>query len=177
MDLNKLLKKLENKLKKFVNKLLAKYIAEPTEESDSPTTPTQPSNSDDEINFSKLNFCWGGFNGTKAQLDANARISNLKITSSGMSYQWKSGGCENLNTKCSHSNPCCTCALFCLIDGKWLGGKWEHISTDRTTRGFENIIKGYGGWDSNALNKANSYAFVIFDDGAKKRTNVITYSR
>ena len=148
-----------------------------------PSVPPAPANdgqitqSADEVDFSALEWRWGDFNGKKAKLESAAVIGSLKVTSSGLSHKWVKGGCEKLDESCSHKNPCCTCALFCLVDGKWIGGKWEHTSTDRTSRGFENIKDGYGGWDASALSKATAYAFVILDDGAKKRTNVIKAGR
>lgn len=142
-----------------------------------PANDGQMTQSADEVDFSALDWCWGGFSGKKAALADVVQIGSLKVTGDGMSYKWVRGGCEQLDNNCSHSNPCCTCALFCLVDGKWVGGKWEHLSTDRTTRAFSNIKDGYGGWDASALSKATAYAFVILDDGAKKRTNVITCKR
>lgn len=139
------------------------------------STPAAPSA--DEVAFDNLEWRWGGFKGTKAVLADGVRIKGLKVSGSGMSYSWAEGGCEGLDRNCSHDNPCCTCALFCLLDGKWVGGKFEHVSTDRRTRGFANILWGYGGWDASALSQATSYAFVILDDGGRRRTNVITCGR
>lgn len=153
--------------------------ATPTQ-ADEPSSGTQPSASpasSDAVDFASLEWAWGGFNGSNAKLTEGAEIGSLKVTADGMSYKWVKGGCEQLDKSCSHSNPCCTCALFCLVDGKWVGGKWEHISTDRTTRDFKNVKKGYGGWDAFALGKATAYAFVILDDGAKKRTNIIVQEK
>jgi hypothetical protein len=142
-----------------------------------PANDGQITQSADEVDFSALEWRWGDFNGKKAKLESAAVIGSLKVTSSGLSHKWVKGGCEKLDESCSHKNPCCTCALFCLVDGKWIGGKWEHTSTDRTSRGFENVKDGYGGWDASALSKATAYAFVILDDGGKKRTNVIKAGR
>lgn len=142
-----------------------------------PANGQQITQSADEVDFSALDWCWGGFNGKKAELVSGAQIGSLKVTGDGMSYKWVRGGCEQLDKNCSHKDPCCTCALFCFVDGKWVGGKWEHISSDRTTRAFSNIKDGYGGWDASALSKATEFAFVILDDGAKRRTNVIKAGR
>jgi len=149
-------------------------------QADEGITLAQPSASpasSDAVDFASLDWRWGGFNGSKAKLAEGAEIGSLKVTADGMSYKWVKGGCEKLDKNCSHSNPCCTCALFCLVDGRWIGGKWEHISTDRTTRDFKNVKEGYGGWDASAIGKATAYAFVILDDGAKKRTNVIVQEK
>lgn len=132
---------------------------------------------EDAVDYALLDWRWGGFNGKNGKLSNKARIYNLQVSSSGLSYKWMSGGCEDLDKNCSHSNPCCTCALFCMVDGEWVGGKVEHISTDRTTRSFKNIDEGYGGWKKSAVTSATAYAFVILDDGGKYRTNVIMYKR
>ena len=131
---------------------------------------------DDAVDFSLLDWRWGGFNGSKASL-SSARIKGLKVGSGSLSYSWERGSCSDLDAACTHDNPCCTCALFCLVGGKWVGGKFEHISTDRTSRGLKNVQEGYGGWDPSALSRAEKYAFVILDDGAKRRTNVISCGR
>lgn len=131
---------------------------------------------DDAVDFSLLDWRWGGFNGSKASL-SSARIRGLKVSSGSLSYSWERGSCSDLDAACTHDKPCCTCALFCRVDGKWVGGKFEHISSDRTSRGLTNVQKGYGGWDPSALSRADAYAFVILDDKAKRRTNVITCAR
>lgn len=139
-------------------------------------TPNSNSSSADAVDYSLLDWRWGNFKGAKASL-SSARIKSLKVGSGSLSYAWERGSCSDLDAACSHSNPCCTCALFCRVDGKWVGGKFEHISTDRTSRGLGNVQEGYGGWDPSALSRADAYAFVILDDGAKRRTNVITCGR
>ena len=177
---------LKSKLKTKLGKLIDKWLRnlpdgqpaetpEPTPAPDDSATSPETS-SPDEVDFASLEWCYGGFNGGKATL-ADCRIKSLKVTRSGLSYAWERGGCEDLDRSCSHSNPCCTCALFCRIGGKWVGGKFDHISTDRRTRGFENIDGRYGGWDHGALSEATAFAFVIEDDGGKRRTNVIVQER
>lgn len=139
-------------------------------------TPNSNSSTEDAVDYTLLDWRWGNFKGAKASL-SSARIKSLKVGSGSLSYAWERGSCSDLDAACSHSNPCCTCALFCRVDGKWVGGKFEHISTDRTSRGLGNVQEGYGGWDPSALTRADAYAFVILDDGAKRRTNVITCGR
>ena len=82
------------------------------------------------------------------------------------------GGCENLGAG-SKEDPACLACLFCLIGGKWIGGKFDWISTSRTSRDFKNVSDGYNGWDKGAIGKAAKYAFVIVSRDGKKRTNVI----
>ena len=151
---------------------LALLTDPPQSEAPAETPQTQPATDADAVPFDALDFRWGGFNGKSAQL-AGCRVSGLRVTPNGLSYKWTVGGCEDLDRSCTHSNPSCTCALFCRVGGKWIGGKFDHISTDRRTRDFENINDGYGGWNPSALRDADAFAFVILDDGARRRTNVI----
>lgn len=140
------------------------------------TANQEPGTAEDAVDYMLLDWRWGGFSGKNAKL-AGARIYNLSVTDKGLAYKWMTGSCSDLDAACTHDKPCCTCALFCRVDGKWVGGKFEHISTDRTSRGLGNVQEGYGGWDPSALSRADAYAFVILDDGAKRRTNVITCGR
>ncbi len=178
MDLNKLLKKLENKLKKFVNKLLAKYLPEATQdtsEQESSSTPNQPDSSSnmDEADFSKFDFCWGGFRGGGAKLDEKAIIKNLNVNIEGnkMTYSWaRLWGMEFTEAG----------ALACLFipeGNKWIGGKFEWISESRTNRSLGNIKEGYNGWSWSKFSASKKFAFVIISGDGKKRTNVIVCSK
>ena len=142
----------------------------------SSSSSTSSSSNADAVDYALLEWRWCGFNGAKASL-SSARIKGLKVGSGSLSYAWERGSCSDLDAACTHANPCCTCALFCRVDGKWVGGKFEHISTDRMSRGLKNVQEGYGGWDPSALSRADAFAFVILDDKAKRRTNVIACGR
>jgi len=128
--------------------------------------------SSDAVDFASLEWAWGGFNGKNAKLADGCEIGSLKVSADGMSYKWVTGGCENIGVS-SRESPDCIAALFVRIDGKWQGGKWEWISTSRTTRSLENIKKGYGGWRKDAIEAAAAFAFCIVSKDGKKRTNVI----
>ncbi|MBQ9344085.1 MAG: hypothetical protein IJT88_02590, partial [Kiritimatiellae bacterium] len=118
-----------------------------------------------------LNWCWGGFNGSKAKEVSDAQIDSLKITSSGMSYKWVKGGCENLGAN-SRDDKDHTIACLFLEDGR--GGKFDWISTSRTTRDFKNINIGYNGWDADAFRACKTFYFCICSADGKRRTNVIS---
>lgn len=153
-----------NKILKFIKKLLGandkieELLASKKEEADI---------------FPSFNWAYGGFNSSNAAELPDAIISNLKVTKNGLSYTWDKGGCELLGAD-TRTDPSATLAcLFCKIDGQWVGGKFDWISTSRLTRGFENIRSGYKGWDKQAIEKATSFAFVIVSANGKHRTNVI----
>lgn len=129
--------------------------------------------SSDAVDFASLEWAWGGFNGKNAKLVDGCEISSLKVTADGMSYKWVKGGCEKLGASNREDAGATIAALFCKIDGKWQGGKWEWISTSRTTRSLENIKEGYNGWRKDAIGVASAFAFCIVSKDGKKRTNVI----
>lgn len=125
----------------------------------------------DAIDYSLLDWRCGGFNGRNAKHLPSVIIKNLRVKSSGMSYAWQSGNCEALGAS-GHTDADCIAALFCLIDGKWIGGKFDWISTSRLTRNFANI-DGYNGWSRSTFNAAQKYAFVIVSKDGRSRSNVI----
>jgi len=136
-----------------------------------------PPSETDAISFESMQWCYGGFNGAKAAPVDGCEIADLKISSSGMTYQWKGGGCEQLGAS-SRSAADCIAALFVKSsDGQWRGGKFDWISTSRTSRSFENIKGEYHGWPSDSIEKAQGYAFVITSRDGKRRTNVIVSSK
>ena len=118
-----------------------------------------------------VRWCYGGFDGSRAQHDARCRISSLRVTPSGLSYKWNSGGCEAIGA----SGPLDispVCALFFQsAGGSWKGGKFDHISTSRTTRDWKNVHGGYGGWNWGEASAARSFCFVIVSADGKKRSN------
>ena len=143
-----------------------------------PTTTTQPASgtstgSADEVAFSLLQWTYGGFKGEQAKLGAQPRITGLKVNNSGMSYSWKSGGCENLGATSASDYSRTVACLFCYYGGKWVGGKFDWVSTSRRTRDLKNVHDGYNGWSPTVFSKATAYAFVIVSKDGKTRSNVI----
>lgn len=138
-----------------------------------PNTVSQEGPSLDGVPFEQLEWTYGGFKGNKAELATGCVISSLKVSSSGMTYKWSEGGCEKLGAadKGDHTQ---TLACFFVYDGRsWKGGKFDWISTSRTTRSFENIKDSYNGWPFDAVDTAKSCAFVIVSANGKRRSNVI----
>lgn len=120
-----------------------------------------------------LDFRYGGFKGGKAEEAAGCRIGSLKVGKDKLTYKWEAGGCEALGAKDKADySQTVACAFF--WDGKkWVGGKFDWISTSRTSRGFENIKSGYNGWDSAAFFGAKKHGFCIVSKDGKKRSNFI----
>ncbi len=136
------------------------------------TTATDASSAD-EVNFSLLQWTYGGFKGEQAKLGAQPRISGLNVNNSGMTYSWKSGGCENLGATSGSDFSHTVACLFCYYGGKWVGGKFDWVSTSRRSRDFKNVHDGYNGWSPTAFTRAEAYAFVIVSKDGKSRSNVI----
>ena len=126
----------------------------------------------DAAPFASLKWPWGGFDGSKAALADKARVKSLKVTRSGLSYSWASGGCEDLGAS-SRTDASCLACLFCFDGSAWRGGKFDWISTSRTGRDLKNIESGYNGWDAAAFRSAKAHAFCIVSKDGRKRTNVI----
>ena len=138
-----------------------------------PATPTQPEQpAADEAPYGAFSWAYGGFNGSRAALDA-PRIGALKMNGmSGLSYNWVG---PNLSAwGLGHTDAG---ALACLFvrrsDGSWIGGKFDWISSSRTTRDFRNL-GGYNGWSLTGVPNPTQAAFVIVSADGRRRSNVIT---
>ena len=116
---------------------------------------------------------FGNPNCSKATEDPNAQIKDLKIDKNGLSYRWAKGGCENLGAT-SKSDYSQTLAIAGYGDGKTFKvGKFDWISTSRTTRSFENIYDGYNGFDAAEFFKSPRRCFFIMSKDGKRRTNIL----
>ena len=138
--------------------------------------PVTPTASADAVDFASLDWCWGGFNGKNAKPVADVEIDSLKV-SGNLTYKWVRGGCEKLGATSREDADHTICALFCKLDGKWQGGKFDWISTSRLSRDFKNVRDGYGGWRKDAIEAAEAYAFVICSSDGKRRSNVALFSK
>ncbi len=147
-----------------------------------PVTPTASANdqqimqSADEVDFSALNWSWGGFNGKNAKPVEGVEIGSLKV-SGNLTYKWVRGGCEKLGATSREDADHTLACLFVRIGGKWQGGKFDWISTSRLSRDFKNVRDGYGGWRKDAIEAAEAYAFVICSKDGKRRSNVAMFAK
>ncbi len=141
-----------------------------------PANDGQMTQSADEVDFSALNWSWGGFNGKNAKPVEGVEIGSLKV-SGNLTYKWVRGGCEKLGATSREDADHTICALFCKLDGKWQGGKFDWISTSRLSRDFKNVREGYGGWRKDAIEAAEAYAFVICSKDGKRRSNVAMFAK
>ena len=124
----------------------------------------------DAVAFSALHWTFGGVNGSGAA-QSGVVISGLGCSRDGMSFRyvkdlsaWGRGYGEAGDYAC----------LFVQkSDGSWVGGKFDWISSSRTTRGFENIRGGYSGWSLAGVPNPCNVAFVILNHDCKRRSNVV----
>lgn len=130
----------------------------------------EPAADVDAIDFARLDWTFGGFDGSKAKLDS-PRLSGLKAGSKSISYKWKTGlsgwGLANADAG----------ALACFFverdDGSVVGGKFDWVSTSRATRNLTNVFEGYHGWSLDGVpNPAKCYFVVVSSDG-RKRSNIV----
>jgi len=132
----------------------------------------EASSSPDAVPFSELAWTWGGFDGSKAVLDA-PRISGLAVAGTAhLTFKWD---VDMASWGYAHDDPKGVACLFIKRDGKWVGGKFEWVSSSRTFRGLENIRAGYAGWDAKAVGAADSFAYVVVSKDGRKRSNVAAW--
>ena len=147
------MKKLLSKIKNFFKKLFGKS-----------STPSAKK--------MKITWCYGGFDGSKAEEDKKVQISNFKMDDRAMSIHWDSG-MEAWGY--GHSDPKGIACVF-FYDEKsdtWFGGKFEFISTSRSTREWTNIKGKYKGWDYNPFINAKRHAFCVASGNGLKRSNFV----
>ena len=141
---------------------------------DEPETPVVDDVADD-VPFAAFDWCYGGFSGGGATLTAT-RIKGLSVSNSGLRYSWAAGNLRDWGiTPDTNFDGALACLFVQGEDGLWRGGKFDWISTSRTTRDFDNIlIKDYNGWSPAGVPSTCQAAFVIVSSDGRKRTNVIT---
>jgi hypothetical protein len=115
---------------------------------------------------------FGSPNCSKATEDPNTQIGSLKMNKNGLSYRWTKGDLSNWGIKNKHDADALAIAGY--GDGNTFKcSKFDWISSDRLTRGFENIYGGYNGFNSNEFFGAKHRCFFIMSKDGKRRTNVL----
>jgi len=119
-----------------------------------------------------VRWCYGGFDGSRAQHDARCRISSLRVTNpSGLSLRWGSGIPGDW---AKDQNGLVIFALFFQAgDGSWKGGKIDWINAARSTRDLKNPAAGYGGWNWGEYLAAKKHAAVVVSADGRQRSNWI----
>lgn len=123
----------------------------------------------------KIIWSFGGYNGSGAEEDPDVQIKNVRIAKDRISYKWDNGDLSKWGaTDPGDAGKALACAFFWSeANGGWIGGKFDWISTNRTTRDTKNIDGGYNGWDAARFWAAPKRAFCIARADGRKRTNLV----
>jgi hypothetical protein len=124
-----------------------------------------------------IRWACGGFDGSRAVETTDAQVGSVRMDAKGMRYKWTSGGCEALGAVSARDYSHTIAAAFYWDGEAWIGGKFDWISTSRTSRDFTNIKDGYHGWNWRAFVDAERRAFCIVSSDGKKRTNLAEAGR
>lgn len=127
----------------------------------------------DAVPFELLHFDYGGFHPPTNCHRSAVELSGLKVKRDGLSFKYV----EDLSHwGMAHTDysGALACLFVCDKDGRWVGGKFDWISSSRTTRDFENIYGGYNGWSLRNVPNPCPVAFVIVSVNGKRRSNVIS---
>ena len=136
--------------------------------------------SGDEVDFKKLNWCFGGENGANAVESAGVQIRNLRVdVGKKFTYAWaRARFRRTLQEWGLADNDAAAFAVFGYKHGsEYKCGKMDWISTSRTSRSWENIKSGYKGWNNAECSAATEFIFLILSKDRKKRSNVIKYTK
>lgn len=151
--------------------------ASATDTSATDTSADPPAGGADSIPFSALSWSYGHFGGGRAQL-SSPQLANLRCSGNTLSYSWVKGlsgwGLSNGEA------GAIAAAFVQKADGSWVGGKFDWVSTSRTSRGLENVLAGYDGWSLAGVPNPCQICFVVVDVSGRRRSNVIgpaTWSR
>lgn len=125
----------------------------------------------DAVPFSALRWSYGRFKGSGAKA-SGVQIAGLRMSKDSLSFTYR----KNLSAWGFSSGQ--TDAVACLFvqksDGSWVGGKFDWISSSRSSRDLKNVRGGYEGWNLSGVPNPCSVAFVIVHKDGKKRSNVIS---
>ena len=125
---------------------------------------------DDAIDYGLFQWHYGGFKGGGALL-STPRIKGLQISGQKLAYSW--AGADLSDWGLGHDQAGALACLFVqLPGGEWIGGKFEWISTSRTSRTLEHC-EGYNGWTLAGVPNPCKAAFVIVTEDGKRRSNVL----
>lgn len=125
----------------------------------------------DQVAYGTLRWSFGGISGGGYASEGVA-LSGLRISGKSLSFSYDTDlsawgyGKDALGGY--------ACLFVQKSDGGWVGGKFDWISSSRSSRGLENVLGGYEGWSLAGVPNPCAAAFVILDANKKRRSNVIT---
>lgn len=131
----------------------------------------------DQVPFGSLKWTFGGRPNGAGARNGGVVISGARFSSGGVSFTY------NRDLSAWGYSSGALGGVACLFvkkeNGKWVGGKFDWISSSRRSRDFNNVYAGYGGWSLAGVPNPCAAAFVIISPDGKRRSNVIagTWSR
>ena len=135
-----------------------------------PEEPTTLGAAVDALDYSLLQWRYGGKNCAGAKLDA-PRLSSLRSNGSKLSYRWDVG----LKAwGLSDGDAGAICAVFFERDGKWAGGKFDWVSTSRSNRELKHV-ESYSNWPASGIKLPwrGKVAYVVVSADGRRRSNVL----
>ena len=134
-------------------------------------------NSLDAVDFSILNWEYGDFR-APTNSTRSATLSDLRMDRDGLRFKYvedlSSWGLAKDQFEGGPHGGAYACLFVCDSNGRWVGGKFDWISSSRDSRDFENVYGGYGGWNLANIPNPCPAAFVIVSKDGKCRSNVIS---
>lgn len=179
--LKALFKKLVDKIRGYLDPDYEPKPSDPGTPADpgKPSEPAKPS-FDDAVDFNSFQWKYGGTNGSGAKMDGSVMISLKGISANRIDYRWEHGNPQTWGAKDAQDHKSAiVCAFLKDNSGKWIGGKFDWVSTSRLFRSFNhfgnsNPGSGYNGWSLHNIPNPTELAFVVIDNKSKRRTNVIS---
>lgn len=170
----KIIKELERLLRRLLgtnNEPQTQPIEEILVENEHQTEPEKPTSS-----IQNENWCWGGFNGSKAKEDSRCRLSNLKAGNDKLTFHWDSPPPSDWKKQSGSKGNLVIFAVF-INDGKgWKGGKADWIDEKRSSRSTENL-HGYHGWNYDEYVSAKEVAICVVSVDGKQRSPFVICKR
>ena len=142
-------------------------VSSPSTGEATPESPQEPVKEDIVITS------FGSPNCSKATMDPDTQIKDLKVGSGWLSYRWAKGNLRNWGINNDHDARALAIAGYGSDGKQYRCAKFDWISTDRLTRSFENIDSGYNGFNAKTFQQAPRKCFFIMSADGKKRTNVL----
>lgn len=138
-------------------------------EEPAPTTPKVP----DFAPYEQFEWRFGGENFSKAKPSGAVQLSLRSLSASKITYSWDkdlSGWGVDYN---DHTKAI-VCAFVRTADGRWVGGKFDWVSSSRKERDFKHMTsEPYKGWSLAGIPNPTGLAFVVVRHDGRDRSNVI----
>ena len=129
----------------------------------------------DAVEYGALQWVYGGFNGSRA-IQSGVVISDYRTSANRVDYRFardlSAWGIDNPS-----SAAALVCAFVRMGDGTWRGGKFDWVSSNRTSRDLNHLgtrgQTGYKGWTLSGVPNPTRLAFVVVSKDGRWRSNVV----